>query len=169
MCSLCNLVHSCLSSMVSLFFGLYLEASAQHQTAPQPREEPSKATRAEDILEAIRRGGRPQDDLKLLPPVERQSASSPGLLPEGSPIANRVARLSKEGQRWVLVLGDGAGDSAPPMLALECRMLERMVRQCSDGSNPVYVVSGIVTEYEGRNGLFVLNALQRSSSGLGSN
>jgi hypothetical protein len=82
-------------------------------------------------------------------------ATTRPLLPEGSFIVDRLARLTRHGPgvpSELSFVSDGQAMSDPPLIALpnsELAALERLVD--STRSDPVVWISGMLTQYNGRN------------------
>lgn len=133
---------------------------------PSPEEPPSEKQSeppAQAILDDILRG---KQGPTLVPPTTTSATASKRklqLLPDGSHLANRVGRLSKDGDDWRLVFEGDATQAS--IVLLPNQMLERMVQRSGSSQTPiVFVVSGQVTEFMGENYLLATVAFERSES-----
>lgn len=138
--------------------------------APVPAVRPEDAQKTLDALLRAKPGmARP------IPPskdetVTRDKASDEGLAPdepsvplkhEGDVISQRVVRLQKTPKGdWELHFeSDGRALQDPPIIALPCRNLMRMQdQQKTAGRNIRFIVTGMLTEYRGRNYLVIEKA-----------
>ena len=84
----------------------------------------------------------------------------PPALREGSFIWNRAGRLlfNQPLHEWIFVFqADGPGLSEPPLVLLPCRLLQRMeTRSARVGTEIKFRVSGKITQFKGRNYLFII-------------
>jgi hypothetical protein len=96
-----------------------------------------------------------------------------GRIPEGGFVWNRVGRLAKDDKsgEWLFVFdADGKNLKDPPMGLVPSRMLMAMQRASENGTKPTkFRVSGEVTEYEGKNYLYVKDQriVQDLNQGIG--
>jgi hypothetical protein len=94
-------------------------------------------------------------------------------LPEGGFIWNRVGRLTKDEKsgEWLFVFdADGKNLKDPPMGMVPSRMLMAMQKASDNGTKATkFRVSGEVTEYEGKNYLYVKDQriVQDLNQGIG--
>lgn len=90
-----------------------------------------------------------------------------GLLPEGTPIVNRAARLVPAQERWMLILeSDHPERPEPHMIVLECQALQQMASMVlSEPAGVVFIVSGETTVYEDRNYVYLHSAYRRPDLG----
>lgn len=83
----------------------------------------------------------------------------PPALREGAYIWNRPGRLlfNQPLHEWIFVFqADGPGLSEPPLILLPCHLLQRMeVRSGRYGTEIKFRVSGKITQFRGRNYLFI--------------
>jgi hypothetical protein len=80
---------------------------------------------------------------------------------EGDTISQRIVRLQKtqKGDWELRFESDGRAMQDPPVIALECRSLMRMQdQQKTAGRSLRFVVTGVLTEYRGRNYLLIEKA-----------
>ncbi len=131
----------------------------------QNREEPPADKQAKPpaqaVLDEILRG---RQGPTLVPPTTTSGSASKKrlqLLPDGSHLANRVGRLSRDGDDWRFVFeGD---ETQASIVLLPNQMLERMIQRSASSQAPlVFVVSGQITEFMGNNYLLTTVAFERS-------
>ncbi|MFQ5463068.1 MAG: hypothetical protein ACE5E5_10645 [Phycisphaerae bacterium] len=101
-----------------------------------------------------------------LQPVDADQ-SRPGLLPEGTAIIDRPARLVQRGNWWTLVFeSDSADGPEPPIKLLPNSNLQTMTTAAKEEPNGlVFVVSGQVTIFDGENYLLARAVRRRVSGG----
>lgn len=94
-------------------------------------------------------------------------------IPEGGFVYNRVGRLTKDEKtsEWIFVFdADGKNLKDPPMGMVPSRMLMAMQKASDNGTKATkFRVSGEVTEYEGKNYLYVKDQriVQDLNQGIG--
>ena len=94
-------------------------------------------------------------------------------IPEGGFVWNQVGRLTKDAKtgEWLFVFdADGKALRDPPMGVIPSRLLMAMQKASDNGTKATkFRVSGEVTEYEGRNYLYVKDqrVVQDLNQGLG--
>jgi len=126
----------------------------------------------EDVLQILQKQ-RPQREAM---PVESLSHSDKGgsgfgsgvaAMPDGAPLANRAGRLVREGGWWTFLFeSDHPDHPEPPMRLMPNMTLEMMVKAAAAGGNgTVFIVSGEVTLFHGRNYLLPRMALRRIDAG----
>lgn len=89
------------------------------------------------------------------------------LLPEGTFVVDRPGRIVREGEWWSFVFesADGGGDERP-LLLLPNQQVELMEQTSASGTRSVvFMVSGEVTSYHGRNYVLVRKVLLRRDTG----
>lgn len=166
------------SSSASLL--LFLTASALAQSAgpatqPSPDSSPSiKNLSGDQAIDQMLKP--PQNASKQLTPapdrqaIDKTSGSGAvkpdaprvALKREGEYVWNREARLThtSTGQTELTFDSDGKALRDPPMLILPNQLLQQMEEQVSSaGKDLKYRVSGMVTEYRGRNYILLVRAV----------
>ncbi|MFQ5591085.1 MAG: hypothetical protein ACE5HE_07985 [Phycisphaerae bacterium] len=138
------------------------EIAGTSEEFPVPRDVDSGPgySTAEDVLEALRQR-RPQN--VVIPPGSLREGGQPraktALYPEGWAFVSRFGRPVFQGDRWVFEL-EGETNEAPIPLLLNAT-LEGMVRSTAGGATqPLFVVSGEFTVFEGENYLLPRLALR---------
>jgi hypothetical protein len=148
--------------------------TSQPAGPPQERDtRPGPAT-AEDVMRAFELD-RPKN--MPIPPTEvhsnaarrgsTQGASFPNTrYPDGHILADRAGRLVRDGGWWVFTFEANSGKhEEPPMRLLPNRMLERAVFEVSGSPNIVFIISGEVTDFQGKNYLLLRKLLRRRDFG----
>jgi hypothetical protein len=157
------------------------EATPPEEPEPTPDEPEKPATApvsAEEVLEAFQRD-RPTrmpikpvgatDEIDQLP----EPGTEPGLesgsyrLPDGSWLADRAGRVTRDGA-WYVFVFEGYNNSfpEPPMKLLPNQLLERMVLEAEGtDAGTVFIVSGEVTEFQYENYLLLRKLLRRRNLG----
>ncbi|MCO6439226.1 MAG: hypothetical protein J5J06_19210 [Phycisphaerae bacterium] len=106
-----------------------------------------------------------------VPAAEAETALQPSAgaapLPDNVPVIRRPGRLTRDGQWWSFNFEAGEnGTTDVPLRLLPCQALERMVEaQESAPPDPIFVVSGEITAYDGVNYLLVRSATRRLEMG----
>jgi len=146
-------------------------------SGPAPRREPTAAeilkelTREENL--APRRAVLPTDpgrvEERVTPAADALPANAVAppairLLPDGYRIVDRPGRLTRDGDIWLFSFESRSeGPPELPLRLLPNRLLEDMETVSAGGTNStVFVVSGEVTEYRGRNYLLMQKMLVRT-------
>ncbi|RME41958.1 MAG: hypothetical protein D6788_00105 [Planctomycetota bacterium] len=122
---------------------------------------------AEDVLAAMRRQTPPEVLIPGSTPEEDADAGgSLFLLPEGTPLINRAARLTRKGNWWALTFeADDPDHPEPPIRVLPNRKLETMVRAWEEEpAGLVFLVSGEMTVFRGENYLLPTVVIRRMAS-----
>lgn len=147
---------------------------ATKDTEPEARDSsaPSKRTVAtdapvDDVLRVLV-GRTPErrvvsvDDRATTDRVEKR-----GLLPDGSPLVERPGRLTSSPEGWVFVFESDRPDSPEPPMALLLNMNTQLMVEASaqDATGLVFLVSGEVTSFGGRNYLLPRVARRRIDTG----
>src|SRR4051812_11278911 len=143
---------------------LLIAGSALAQTTrptTRPVEPPNPDLMLRQLLSPSRPNAKPLEPVNFPPEPDQTSkmAVSPkvqaqNLVREGSYIIDRVARLTRtpEGQSEVTLEADGFALKDPPMIILPNLKLTAMETMVKNTSRDLrFQVSGMVTEYNGRN------------------
>jgi hypothetical protein len=96
-----------------------------------------------------------------------ETSLSAQLLPEGTFVVDRPGRLVREDEWWTLVFESADGSVRErPLLLLPNQQVELMEQTSAAGTRSVvFIVSGEVTSYHGRNYLMVRKVLLRRETG----
>jgi len=98
--------------------------------------------------------------------VVAPAAKPVNLMHEGSFIVDRTGRLTRtaDGQQWELTFeADGRAMQDPPMLILPNLNLMKMETTVADNNRDVrFLVTGVVTEYKGRNYILLEKVVERT-------
>jgi hypothetical protein len=162
--------------------------STEVASAPKDSQHPDEAGRVEPAESSPPSGGleaSPEDVLKRLqaerPSQEALSMALPvadaapddtpeaarTLVPDGTPLVERVGRIIRRGDWWTFVFeSDHPDHPEPPMRVLPSNSLEQMVQAADFGINGlVFILSGQVTVFEKENYLLPRIARQRIDAG----
>jgi hypothetical protein len=96
-----------------------------------------------------------------------ETTLSAQLLPEGTFVVDRPGRLVREDEWWTFVFESADGSVREhPLLLLPNQQVELMEQTSASGTRSVvFIVSGEVTSYHGRNYLMVRKVLLRRDTG----
>lgn len=96
-----------------------------------------------------------------------ETSLSAQLLPEGTFVVDRPGRLVREDEWWTFVFESADGSVRErPLLLLPNQQVELMEQTSASGTRSVvFIVSGEVTSYHGRNYLMVRKVLLRRETG----
>lgn len=150
------------------------------QPAEQSADSPTTMPTQSELIRALREER--QVNVPIPPstpseaPGEMRSATPPPiggttvagqLLPEGTFVVDRPGRLVLEGEWWSFVFESADGTSNErPLLLLPNQQVELMEQTSASGTRSVvFIVSGEVTSYHGRNYLLVRKVLLRRDLG----
>lgn len=147
---------------------------------PQQQATPATMPSAAEMIEVLQRDRqidvpippseppeRPGEIHRHLTPPIAPTGEQPMLMPEGTFVVDRPGRLVREGEWWTFVFESADGNVRhDPLRLLPSRQVEIM-EQTSDGGarSVVFVVSGEITEYHGRNYLLLRKVLVRRDLG----
>ena len=130
---------------------------------------------AEDVLSALQKKAPSHAPLVARDELSEQSSEDGGdrggvgqrLMPDGAPLVHRPGRLTRDGHWWTFAFeSDDPENPEPPMRILPNQSLELMLQALNLGKHGlVFVVSGEVTLFKGRNYLLPRVALRRMDSG----
>ena len=95
----------------------------------------------------------------------RSASDVESLLPDGSPLMNRVGRLVRQGSWWTFVSDSDRPKQPEPVLRLLPNQgVERIVRKSQHGGG-MFTASGEVTSFDGENYLLTRVATRRVNTG----
>ncbi len=151
--------------------GQSIASASEHATTRPITPEMAKKTTAQAVLHNLLSYhiSRPVEQLVTIKPM-LTAKPIPGLpspagtgawpaLPEGTWIWNRAGRLLYEQplRQWLIVFqADSARLTQPPLILLPCMLLERMEhRSAKFGTEVQFKISGEITQFKGRNYLFI--------------
>ena len=133
---------------------------------------PSKPTVATDepVDDVLRVLGNRVPQRRLISLNDRASTGrveKRGLLPDGSPLVERPGRLTSSSDGWVFVFESDRPDYPEPPMALLLNMNTQLMVEAvaKDATGLVFLVSGEVTSFSGRNYLLPRIAQRRIDSG----
>ena len=133
---------------------------------------PSKPTVATDapVDDVLRVLGNRVPQRRLISLNDRASTGrveKRGLLPDGSPLVERPGRLTSSSDGWVFVFESDRLDYPEPPMALLLNMNTQLMVEAvaKDATGLVFLVSGEVTSFSGRNYLLPRIAQRRIDSG----
>ena len=88
-------------------------------------------------------------------------------LPDGTILIDRVVRLLRDGDWWVLAFESGGGSPGPgPMRLLPSRLVETLEAASAGGTDPIsFLISGEVHSYRGARFILLRKVLVRRSLG----
>ncbi len=149
--------------------------AAPTENVKKPQEDrpaPTPAGDVDDVVAALEAQKPSSDPITFtatssaLEPVDA-APSRPTLLPEGTAIIDRPARLLQRGRWWTLVFeSDSDSNPEPPIKVLPNSNLQTMMAAAQAEPNGlVFVVSGQVTIYDGENYLLTRAVRRRMTGG----
>jgi len=160
---------------------LWAEGTQEPSTQPADGSQtPSSLPSATEMIRALQRDRTIDVPIPPSLPADRPGLESAGplpeivsgpeegpLLPEGTFVVDRPGRLVREGDWWTLVFESADGRvPGQQLLLLPSRQLEIMEQTSRGGARSVvFIVSGEVTEFHGRNYLLLRKVLIRRDLG----
>ncbi len=137
----------------------------------RPSEPPNPDMMLRQLLSPARPSARPLEPVNFPPEVDQSSkmavapkVESQNLVREGSYIPERIGRLTRtaDGQAELTFEADGFALKDPPMIILPNLTLMKMETMVKNSSRDLkFQVSGMVTEYNGRNYLLLESLVQK--------
>jgi len=133
----------------------------------RPKAKPVLPSQPESNVNGLPRG---TDRMDEGGPSRASTGAGRGLrMPEGYFLVDRVGRVVRDDNWWVLhLVGDNNPNASPdpPLRLLPNRLLERMVREVESSNEDLeFVVSGEITEFMGENYLLLRKLLRRRNVG----
>ncbi len=151
-----------------------VSGNADTANATSSGQEPTVPSDAsvDQVIDSLRNLG--PDELAPLPPpiaptspVERRAAAGPSVLADGSILVRRPGRLVKQKEGWTFAFeSDHPDEPQPPIALLPNKSVELMIRTSEREKNGlVFLVTGDITLFEGRNYLLPRVAIRRIDLG----